>query len=466
MLFNSWTFLFFLVVVYSAYLILMRQSRAQNILLLAASYVFYGWWDWRFTALLAGVTVISYIGAFHSRSDRRIFIGAIVANLAVLGFFKYFNFFTQSFLDLIGLFGWGGDTTLINIILPVGISFYVFQCISYLADVRRGDIEPSKRLVDFGLYIAFFPQLVAGPIERAVNMLPQIGQRRVIIAEEIEKAIFLILWGLYKKIVIADNLAPIANRAFDSYATQSGAELLAGVIAFTFQIYCDFSAYSDIARGVAKLFGFELMVNFNAPYLARSPSDFWRRWHISLSSWLRDYVYISFGGNRGGRLFTIRNLMLTMLLGGLWHGAAWNFVAWGLYQGAVLALFRLAEPARPLAVLQKPPFRLSGAIQMLGMFAITVAGWIIFRGESMDQIAHIFLHLGIDGMAEVRGLFGAILALVVPLVILDFVQLKYPYRLELPFRAPVPLGVTYAILIVVMMIYAVREPSEFIYFQF
>ena len=287
------------------------------------------------------------------------------------------------------MFGMSADYATLNIILPVGISFYTFQSMSYTIDIYRRQLTPAKTFLDFALFVAFFPQLVAGPIERARNLLPQIERPRQINWAMVDAGLFLILWGFFKKVVIADNVGVYSDQVFDGYEGLHGIDVLVGVLAFTLQIYCDFSGYSDIARGLCKLMGFELMVNFKLPWFARNPSDFWARWHISLSTWLRDYLYIPLGGNRGGgAVATCRNLMITMLLGGLWHGASWNFLIWGLYHGLILVLYRLFET--PLQVFSPPAGtwsnRLSTIFSIALMFSLGLVGWVIFRAESAEQI--------------------------------------------------------------------------------
>ena len=335
MLFTSAVFLLFFAVFYACYLLLRGHRTGQNVLLLVANYVFYGWWDWRFLSLLLLTTWIDFaagrwMGRVSGGIPRRwILVGALAFNLGMLGFFKYFNFFTDSAVELCSALGFHADAPTIRILLPLGISFYTFQAVSYVVDVYRLKTKPTGSLLDFSIYVAFFPLLISGPIERSDHLLPQIAAPRRITLEQLNAGVFLILWGFFKKLVIADNIGPIADEVFDGYLQQGGLNVILGALAFAFQIYCDFSGYSDIARGLAKLMGFDLILNFKLPYFALSPSDFWRRWHISLSTWLRDYLYIPLGGNRGTKLQTFRNLMVTMLLGGLWHGAAWNFVLWG-----------------------------------------------------------------------------------------------------------------------------------------
>ncbi len=325
---------------------------------------------------------------------------SIAANLSILGFFKYFDFFADSFARLLSTFGMEADWPTLNIVLPVGISFYTFQTLSYTIDVYRRKLDPTKSFLDFALFVAFFPQLVAGPIVRASHLLPQILRPRRITSPEIDAGLFLILWGYFKKVVIADNVGLIANQVFGDYGQYQGIDIVIGTLAFAVQIYCDFSGYTDIARGLCKLMGFDLMLNFRLPYLADSPSDFWQRWHISLSSWLRDYLYIPLGGNRHGELATYRNLMITMLLGGLWHGAAWTFVIWGAYHGVLLCVYRAASDCRHIFAVQDSYSRGNSTVQssiralrISIMFGFTLLGWLIFRSESPQQILEMLVNV-------------------------------------------------------------------------
>jgi alginate O-acetyltransferase complex protein AlgI len=399
MAFNSFAFALFLPTVLGLYWLLSRRPSAQNRLLLAGSYFFYGFWDWRFLSLILISTVVDYFVALRVHAIREQAGGlattlakrwltlSIVTNLGILGFFKYFNFFADSFAHAVSYVGIQANPFYLNIVLPVGISFYTFQTLSYTVDVYRGEMKPTRRFLDFALYVAFFPQLVAGPIERAKRLLPQIlGERRFDKAQFAD-GIQLIFWGLFKKVYVADNLAPFVDRVFAS-PDPTGFEVIFAGYAFAFQIYCDFSGYTDIARGCAKCLGMELMVNFRYPYVAVNPSDFWRRWHISLSTWLRDYLYISLGGNRAGTIMTYRNLSLTMLLGGLWHGATWLFVLWGAYQGLLLVVHRaLAPRMEAIGKGIRAPERVVRVVKVLVMFQLICVGWLIFRGESVGQIS-------------------------------------------------------------------------------
>ena len=389
MLFNSYTFWLFFGFVFVLCGLSRRNFRLQNTVLLVASYTFYGFWDWRFLSLLLVSTIIDFnVAQWLERAEtprrRKLLLAlSLCANLGVLGVFKYLGFFTESMVELLNAFGIDSSLPVLNVLLPVGISFYTFQTMSYTIDVYRRELPATKRFFDFALFVSFFPQLVAGPIERAAKFLPQVLQPRLQNRLRFTEGFYLILLGLFKKVVIADNMAPIANAIFSrDVSTLSGPEVMIGVYAFAFQIYGDFSGYTDIARGVAKWLGFDLMLNFRMPYFAASPSDFWARWHISLSSWLRDYLYIPLGGNRHGALLTYRNLMLTMLLGGLWHGAVWTFVVWGGFHGLILCLYRFfgtfSTATEPRALVRSGPFISGRWLGILVMFHLTCIGWLFF----------------------------------------------------------------------------------------
>lgn len=342
MLFNSIEFLLFLPTVFTLYWFIFNRLKIQNVLVLIASYVFYGWWDWRFLSLIFASTLVDYsVGILLDRSTnhrkRKVLLGiSVVFNLGLLGFFKYFNFFIDNWIVLWDQFGINMHRSSLNIILPVGISFYTFQTLSYTIDIYRKRIEATRDFIAFSSFVAFFPQLVAGPIERASNLLPQFFKKRSFQYKQALSGVELIIWGIFKKVVIADNCTMYVNEIFDSYQDQSTLTLALGAVYFAFQIYGDFSGYSDIAIGTARLLGFDLMRNFNYPYFSRDIAEFWRRWHISLSTWFRDYVYIPLGGSRGGRLQQIRNVFIIFLVSGFWHGANWTFVFWG---GINAALF-------------------------------------------------------------------------------------------------------------------------------
>ena len=390
MQFNSGVFLIFLALFLAAYYMVRNRLRLRNLLIVAASYVFYGWWDVRFLSLIIISTALDYYAglgiakARHADGRKAWLFASLAGNLLILGFFKYFNFFAESLSDLLLEVGIPFQPFTLRIVLPVGISFYTFQTMSYTLDVYRGAIQPTREPINFMAYVSFFPQLVAGPIERASQLLPQFEQTRTITRNMVADGLWLFIWGMFKKVVLADNLAPLVSIAFD-HPGMSGPVVFLGTLAFAAQIYCDFSGYSDIARGVAKWLGFELMVNFNLPYLSVNLREFWRRWHISLSTWLRDYLYVGLGGNRGGTARTYFNLLVTMLLGGLWHGAAWHFLLWGFWHGAGLTIQRFFTGNRPL---QK---RTGGVIGWLATFLFVLYGWLLFRAQSLEQIGALTL---------------------------------------------------------------------------
>jgi alginate O-acetyltransferase complex protein AlgI len=455
--------------VYAFYRAFDQHYKIQNRLLLVASYVFYGYWDWRFLSLIALSTVIDYwcgIGiATRPTLKKRFLTASVVSNLGILFTFKYFGFFQESFAAVLNAVGMPIHPATLSIVLPVGISFYTFQTMSYTIDIYRGNLEPSRDFLDFALFVSFFPQLVAGPIERAVNLLPQFTRRRYVTTEQIREGLWLILWGYFKKVYIADNVSQVVEAAFASGASGTGASALIGVYAFAVQIYCDFSGYSDIARGLSKLMGIELMVNFNLPYFAKNPSDFWRRWHISLSTWLRDYLYIPLGGNRGGTFRMYRNLFLTMLLGGLWHGAAWTFVAWGVFHGSLLIFYRLL----PKISIDKSKLvaKVADVAAVVMMFHFTCIGWLLFRAESLSQAAtmfvSVFTRFNFD-LAAHHSLM-TVLGLSAVLVIAQAAMYFKDDHL-LIFRLPTPVrGAAYGLLVYFMLIHGAVSDA-FIYFQF
>src|SRR5512138_26593 len=386
MIFNSFVFWAFFAGVLFLYWRL--PHRGQNLMLLVASYVFYGYWDWRYLGLLAASTLIDYYvsNAIYRDDDARrrkiLLVTSIVANLSFLGYFKYAGFFVREFADLLETLGFQANLPVLNILLPVGISFYTFQTMAYTIDVYRGVTKPAKTLSDFALFVAFFPQLVAGPIERSAQLLPQLVNPRSYRSGDFAEGLYHILIGMLKKVVIADNLAPIVNRVFSTPSAElTSADVLIGVYAFAFQIYGDFSGYSSIAQGTAKWMGIDLSYNFKMPYFSRSPSEFWQRWHVTLSQWLRDYLYIPLGGNRARPRRTYINLALTMLLGGLWHGAAWTFIIWGAWHGLLLVGYRLAG----IEKFERRTTTLVAVLQAIVMFHFVCIGWLFFRAESFDQ---------------------------------------------------------------------------------
>jgi len=466
--FASLDFALFMIAVYLPYLVL--SHRWQNYLLLMASYVFYAAWDWRFLSLIWIATVINFeIGLALQKTDnikkRRFYLLiALIVTLGILAIFKYFGFFVSSMATLLEQFGFLPNIPLLSIVLPVGISFYTFQTLSYTIDIYRKKIEPTHHFADFALFVAFFPQLVAGPIERARNLLPQVLNPRTITYDQFTRGVFLVLFGLFQKVVIADGVAGSVNTVY-ALAQPSTLDIILGTYLFALQIYCDFAGYSNIARGIAKMLGFELMTNFNLPYFSVNPREFWQRWHISLSTWLRDYLYIPLGGNRHGEWQTYRNLMLTMLLGGLWHGAAWNFVLWGFYQGAILSIHRFVTLKHDDTSKTNLFWFL---IKLILFFQVICYGWLLFRATSFAHIEQLTttllwgfssgIHFSLPSFATLLG---------VPLlVLLEIIQYRtqtaHFYR-----HWPLPLrGLLYASLIFVLAAGTSNAPTDFIYFAF
>lgn len=401
MLFNSLDFAIFLPIVFLLYwFVAQKNLKLQNVLIVVASYVFYGWWDWRFLSLILFSTVVDYLigqrlTTEDKQSKRKILLWTSIAvNLGFLGFFKYYNFFLENFVDAFSLFGMQINANSLNIILPVGISFYTFQTLSYTIDVYRNKLEPTKDFIAFSAFVCFFPQLVAGPIERATNLLPQFYKKRTFEYHKAVDGMRQILWGLFKKVVIADNCAEFANQIFNNSADMNGSTLVLGAIFFTFQIYGDFSGYSDIAIGTSRLFGFDLKQNFATPYFSRDIAEFWRRWHISLSTWFRDYLYIPLGGSRGGTWMKVRNTFAIFLVSGFWHGANWTFIIWGALNAIYfLPLLLTNNNRKNLGVVAEGKLlpSLRELFAMLTTFMLTVFAWIFFRAENID---HAFSYIG------------------------------------------------------------------------
>ncbi len=477
MLFNSFAFVGFFAGFYSVYLLIRGNLRAQNTWLLLASWLFYGYWDWRFLGLLIlsssidFVTALKIRGTTDDRYRRRWLVVTLITNLAILSFFKYFGFFAANLVAVFHAVGIELDVPTIEILLPVGLSFYTFQSMGYAIDVYRRELEPLRNYLDYALFVAFFPHMVAGPIQRASNLLSQVVNRRTILWPQVHAGVFLIIWGYFKKVLIADRAAVIANEVFNNHAHYHGVDIVLGTLAFTLQIYGDFSGYSDIARGVSKLMGFDLMLNFRLPYFAISPSDFWQRWHVSLSTWLRDYLYIPLGGNRGSELRTYRNLFLTMLLGGLWHGASWNFVVWGAFHGVILIAYRyharvtLQRDTHPRP--GSPQWSARRVLPRIGlMFCLTALGWLLFRARSMTQIFEMVGSIGVRTSSSSFG-FAAILGVLwLPLLVIELWQYASHDLL-----APSKIGTWwllafYILLLALLVLYGVRGSTEFIYFQF
>ncbi len=486
MLFNSVIYALFLPVVLALYFLCGRIGlRVQNFFLLCASYVFYGWWDWRFLALLFGSTLNDYLvglglGAINNPSRRRaLLLMSIVVNLGILGFFKYFNFFAQSLAASFARAGVVVDMPTLKVILPVGVSFYTFQALTYTISVYRRTIEPTREPVAFFAYVAFFPQLVAGPIERAGHLLPQFMRPRHVDAQAFARGLKQILWGLFCKIVVADNCAVVANAVFNSTGVLPGSVALVGAFFFAFQIYADFSGYSHIALGSARLMGFELMQNFATPYFSQTIPEFWHRWHISLSTWFRDYVYIPLGGNRRGKARQAFNLLLTFTLSGLWHGANSTFIVWGFLNGLYsLPRVFIGDPlARPAAA-RTAAVRLPViAFRMLLTFSLVVIAWIFFRAADFEaahrMLSAIFSSTLIANPASFLRTLGVLQATLYAaaavglLLMFEWPQRAKPFALD--FATPVPalrwLGYTAVVALVLILRYT-GSTLDFIYFQF
>lgn len=463
MLFDTPVYFLFLTIVVIVYWRL--HWRRQNMMLLACSYFFYGWWDWRFLLLMVFSTIVDYflsrrIAASTNPAHRKALLTvSLVLNFSFLGFFKYFNFFTDSMSDLLTSLGAHNvPHGLLNIVLPPGISFYTFQEVAYIVDVYFRKLEPAESLLDYALFISLFPHLIAGPIQRPAHLLPQVQRPRVYNANSFFDGCMLIVSGLFRKCVIADNCASLANAAFAGQLGSSVWSVLIGVYAFGWQIYGDFSGYSDIARGSAQLMGFHFMVNFRQPYLATSLQDFWRRWHISLSTWLRDYLYIPLGGNRKGKLRTYMSLVTTMLLGGLWHGANWTFVVWGAIHGGWLAIERfMGQTETPRTHWYSRPL-------LLGIVGVT---WVFFRARSLRE-AVMFLsgifNLAWSSMYGPAMIFLAIISSFLIAVDLRLERNSEEYTWQkASLRRRVAVA---AAMVVILTLLAASQPHAFIYFQF
>ena len=478
MVFNSLSFLAFLAAVLVAYFLfgLGRNWKWQNIVLLVASYVSYGFWDKRFLALIAGMTVVNYAAGWaigrstpeagSSGRRKRLWLGLVIAfDLCILGTFKYFNFFDDSLVHVLSSFGVHVDSVSLKLILPLGLSFYTFQAITYPFDIYRGKMAPTRRFLDFALFVSFFPTVVSGPIERASHLLPQFQRPREVTSEKVNEGLWLILWGFFQKLVIADRVGLIANQVYGNHTEFHGLDIVIAIAAYTVQILADFGGYTDIARGVARLFGFDLLLNFNTPYFALNPSDFWARWHISLSSWFRDYVYIPLGGNRKGRWRTNLNLMVTMLLCGLWHGAAWTFVIWGAWHGLLLVIYRLFGKTGQSVDRTIKNWRsvLSIGGQTLVMVILVAAGWAVFRATSFSQVAYLFSHLGLSHSDNTLSWLWQLFFFTLPLIIVQILQLRIGSPVFMTRVNPWVRGVAYGCLVAGILIFAQREIAHFIY---
>lgn len=474
MLFNSIEFAAFLPLVFLLYwFVFNRNLKLQNLFIVAVSYLFYGWWDWRFLVLIAFTSFCSWGSGLLIRKSRENQRKAkwindinIAINIGILGVFKYYDFFATSFAKL--FLGGCTDGILLNLILPVGISFYTFQALSYSIDVYRGKLEPTRDIVQFFAFVSFFPQLVAGPIERATNLLPQFDKPRTFNYDQAVDGMRQILWGLFKKIAVADTCAVYVNSVFGSYQDQSGITLLLAAVLFTFQIYGDFSGYSDIAIGTAKLFGIQLMRNFNNPYFSRDIAEFWRRWHISLTTWFRDYIYIPLGGSRVPKAKVIRNTFVIFLVSGLWHGANWTFVVWGAYHAFLfLPLILLGKNRKYTNIVAEgrwmPTLKEFG--QMLLTFTLVVIGWIIFRADNLgmawEYICRLFTSGGLKPVGSTLTLISIILMLVV-----EWLHRQKAHGLEISYLNSHILKYAIYIGLAILMFFSYTNSESFIYFQF
>ena len=483
MLFNSLDFAIFLPIVFVLYwFVFNRNLKWQNLLVAAASYLFYGWWDWRFLSLIFFSTLVDYfvgrnLGNITDKSQRKILLWvSIIVNLGFLGFFKYYNFFLDNFKSAFSIAGYELNANSLNIILPVGISFYTFQTLSYTIDVYKNRLEPAKDFISFTAFVSFFPQLVAGPIERATNLLPQFYRRREFEYSNAVNGMRQILWGLFKKVVIADNCAVYANYIFENSSDLSGSTLVLGAIFFTFQIYGDFSGYSDIAIGTARLFGFNLMQNFAFPYFSRDIAEFWRRWHISLSTWFRDYVYIPLGGSRGGTWMKVRNTFIIFIVSGFWHGANWTFIVWGALNAIYFLPLLLAKKNRQnIGVVAENSFfpSIKEFGQMSLTFGLTVLAWIFFRAENISHAVSYLKGIFDISLFTLPYYVGIGFAVkFVPIIILFFV-IEWLGRTETfaienlgSIKSTRVNWLVHACLVLLIGLYMYTSETNFIYFQF
>jgi len=479
MLFNSISFAIFLPVVFIFYWFITKKSlRLQNLLLLVASYIFYGWWDYRFLFLLIFSTALDFftgLKIFGSKNliAKKLWLWtSICVNLGFLGIFKYYNFFADSFADALSLVGISTNLWTIKVILPVGISFYTFHGLSYVFDIYNNKINPVKNFIDYSVFVSFFPLLVAGPIERATHLLPQIQRTRNFDYSKAVDGMRQILWGLFKKIVIADNCAVIVNDIFDNYMDYSGSTLVLGAILFSFQIYCDFSGYSDIALGTARLFGIELLRNFAFPYFSRDIAEFWRRWHISLTTWFRDYLYIPLGGSRGGTWMKVRNTFIIFLVSGFWHGANWTFIVWGALNAIYFLPLMLTDKNRQNTdtVAEGNLFPNLKEIMQIGFtFLITVIAWIFFRSETVGKAFEYLYNTVSSSLLTMPDFHGSktVLLLIIIMVLIEWLQRDKQHALQLnhlSIPGTARWGLYFTLVFVIFWFGGSQQ--QFIYFQF
>jgi D-alanyl-lipoteichoic acid acyltransferase DltB (MBOAT superfamily) len=482
MLFNSINFAIFLPIVFILYWSLSNKPiKFQNILLLAASYFFYACWDWRFLFLLVFSTLLDYFTGIKmcdskNETNKKIWFWiSISINLGFLGVFKYYNFFAESFADAVSNFGLKVNPWTLQVILPVGISFYTFHGLSYVIDIYKGRIKAEKNFIDYSVFVSFFPLLVAGPIERATHLLPQIQKKRTFNYAMAIDGLRQILWGLFKKIVIADQCAEFANQIFNNSADYSGSTLLLGAVFFTFQIYGDFSGYSDIALGTARLFGIDLLRNFAFPYFSRDIAEFWRRWHISLSTWFRDYLYIPLGGSKGGTWMKIRNTFIIFLVSGFWHGANWTFIAWGFLNALFIMPSIIFNTNRNnIEIVAKGNYfpTIKEVFQILLTFSLTVFAWIFFRANNIDHafniVSEIFSTSFFTIPNNVLGVNGLIaIILIIIFLIIEWIGREEQFAIaKIGLKWYAPLRWTMYYIIIFMIFWLGGKEQQFIYFQF
>lgn len=481
MLFNSIDFAVFLPIVFLLYWFVTNKSlKMQNLLIIAASYLFYGWWDWRFLSLIIFSTLVDYavgigLSKQENQAKRKLLLWtSISVNLGFLGLFKYYDFFLENFINAFSFMDMPIQANSLNIILPVGISFYTFQTLSYSIDVYRRKLEPTKDFLAFTAFVCFFPQLVAGPIERATHLLPQFYRKRKFDYSKAVDGMRQILWGLFKKIVIADNCANYANIIFNNSEDYSGSSLALGALFFTFQIYCDFSGYSDIAIGTSRLFGFDLMQNFNFPYFSRDIAEFWRRWHISLSTWFRDYLYIPLGGSRGGTWMKVRNTFIIFIVSGFWHGANWTFIVWGALNAVYFLPLLLTKNNRNnIEIVAKGKYLPSAKelLLMLLTFGLTVLAWIFFRAENISHalayITDMFTDFSSYVSLSVYWEYKKILLFITIFMAIEWFGREGQYALDSlgsGWKRPIRYLMYYAIMVAIF--WYGGEEQQFIYFQF
>jgi len=478
MLFNSISFALFLPIVFFLYWFVLQKSvRNQNILLLLSSYFFYACWDWRFLFLLVFSTLLDYYtglkmsGAANSIEKKFWLWLSVSINLGFLGFFKYYNFFAETFADAIANLGIHIDTWTLQIILPVGISFYTFHGLSYVIDIYNDKIKAEKNFIDYSVFVSFFPLLVAGPIERATHLLPQIQKKRIFEFAAAADGVKQILWGLFKKIVIADQCAKYVNLIFDHSADYSGSTLVVGAVLFAFQIYGDFSGYSDIALGTARLFGIDLLRNFAFPYFSRDIAEFWRRWHISLSTWFRDYLYVPLGGSRGGTWLKVRNTFIIFLVSGFWHGANWTFIMWGLLNALYIMpsiLFNTNRNNLDIVATGRLLPSLKDFAAILLTFSLTVLAWIFFRS---DTVTGAFEYIGTifsKSLFTMPSIFPKLqILLVLFFIVIEWMGRQQQFAIAtLGNQKPKVMRYAFYYLLILMIVVFNGNSQQFIYFQF